>query len=189
MTGREAALDVREISEPELPEHVILQTPGLREVLFDGRQFLEAAAWTGRGRLLAPVLEEFFPVDFSSVLLGLAFLAGRGPEIRLFRVEPGLGLGLGLTRGRRCRVAARPPFCLLFGEDRVVIELLADFVLELEARELQQPNRLLQLGGHHQLLGQAELLLEFHRSRLRTGPPKGGLTRPGQSNTWAAARN
>ena len=52
---------------------------------------------------------------------------------------------------------------LLVGQDGVGVELLADLVDQLEARELQQANRLLQLRRHHELLTELELLLDLHR--------------------------
>ena len=60
--------------------------------------------------------------------------------------------------------AAGPGVDLLVGEDRVGVELLADLVDELEARELEQADRLLQLRRHHELLTELELLLDFHRA-------------------------
>ena len=44
---------------------------------------------------------------------------------------------------------------LLFDEDGVVVQLFPDLVLKLQARQLEQPDRLLQLGRHDQLLCQA----------------------------------
>src|SRR5690606_13450445 len=46
-------------------------------------------------------------------------------------------------------------------EQRVLLQLVADEGLELEVRELEQLDRELQLGRHHQLLGNAQLLLQL----------------------------
>ena len=61
-----------------------------------------------------------------------------------------LGLGLGARGARRLVVALEG---LL--EHRILLELLLDEPHELQARQLEQLDRLLQLGRHHQLLGQA----------------------------------
>ena len=50
---------------------------------------------------------------------------------------------------------AAAPLGFFLRQDGIVVELLADFVLQLEARQLQQSDCLLQLGSHDQLLGQA----------------------------------
>jgi hypothetical protein len=51
---------------------------------------------------------------------------------------------------------------LVVGQDRVGVELLADLVDQLQARELQQADGLLQLRRHHELLAHPELLLDLH---------------------------
>ena len=58
-------------------------------------------------------------------------------------------------------VAVRPGprIDLLVGQHRVGVELLADLVDELEARELEQADGLLQLRRHDELLAELELLL------------------------------
>jgi hypothetical protein len=48
-------------------------------------------------------------------------------------------------------------------EDGVLEHLLVHEVCQLHARQLQQPDRLLQLRGHHQLLRQLQFLAHFHR--------------------------
>ena len=50
----------------------------------------------------------------------------------------------------------------VIGQDRIGVELLADFVDELEPGQLQEPNGLLQLRRHDQLLAELDLLLDFH---------------------------
>lgn len=71
-----------------------------------------------------------------------------------------------LRRRRRGRRLRRRRF--LFGasvggflEGGVDLELLPDRLLELEPGELKQLDRLLQLGSHHQLLGELQVLPEF----------------------------
>ena len=56
-------------------------------------------------------------------------------------------------RGSSPRLRASPG--VLVGQHRVVIQLAPDLFDQLEARKLQQADGLLQLGRHHQLLGQA----------------------------------
>ncbi len=51
---------------------------------------------------------------------------------------------------------------LVVGEDRIRVELFSNLVNELQSGELQQPNGLLQLGRHDELLTEFELLLYFH---------------------------
>jgi hypothetical protein len=85
-------------------------------------------------------------------------------------VQTGLGL-------RRATVP------LLVGEDRVRVELFANLVDELEARKLQEADRLLQLGGHHQLLTESELLLDLHRL-----PSRKVRFHPGSSETNTPVR-
>src|SRR6185436_4428293 len=50
-------------------------------------------------------------------------------------------------------------------EDRVLEHLLVHEVGQLNSRELQEPDRLLQLRCHHQLLRQLQFLAHFHRHR------------------------
>src|SRR5690606_34839793 len=66
-----------------------------------------------------------------------------------------------------------PPLTILLHQNWISVQLLANLIHQLQARELQQPDGLLQLRRHDQLLGQLELLFEFHqialnRSRLAT---------------------
>ena len=68
--------------------------------------------------------------------------------------------GLGLERSVLSRGRG---IDFVVGQHRVRVELLADLVDQLEARKLQQPNGLLQLRRHDQLLGQLDLPLDFHR--------------------------
>ena len=53
-------------------------------------------------------------------------------------------------------------------EHRVLLELLMHHVDELEAGQLQQLDRLLELWRHHQLLRQLQLLPEFHSDHYAT---------------------
>src|SRR5205085_11769668 len=61
-------------------------------------------------------------------------------------------------------------------EERVLLDFGADEVDQLEPRELQQLDRLLQLGGHHQLLAEAKVLLELER-HLDVSPGYSSLNR------------
>src|SRR5262249_37511170 len=77
-----------------------------------------------------------------------------------------LRLALDLVLGARLGVR----FARLLGgglhpilEDGVLHHLFTDQVDQLHARELKQLDRLLQLGGHHQLLAELEMLLDLHR--------------------------
>ena len=75
--------------------------------------------------------------------------------------EPhGAWLGLGHLRVAVRGAGARVD--LFVGEDRVPVELLPNLVDQLESRELEQANRLLQLRRHHELLTELELLLDLH---------------------------
>jgi hypothetical protein len=47
---------------------------------------------------------------------------------------------------------------------------IGDLLEQFHARELQQLDRLLQLGRHHQLLGELEALFELHSHRLWSVP-------------------
>ena len=118
----------------------------------------------GQRRLERAVLEELLPVD----LLDLLFLGAlRHVDVAL---DP-----LGLTDalfdrplgGERARagtvgVVSRPGVDFVVGQDGVCVELFPNLVDELEPRELQKPDGLLQLRRHDQLLAQLDLLLNFH---------------------------
>ena len=182
---RKAAFSLGEITGRELPEQVIVQAARLGEVLLDGRQLVESAAVSGDRLLQAAVLEELLPVDLSDGLLALAGVGGLGRralELRVCRLR---------LRALARIVAGAASLDVLVGQHRVVVELLPDLVDQLQPGELQQFDGLLQLRRHHQLLGQAELLLDFHgvsagatpglgpsmressRSPQKTSPPKG----------------
>ena len=139
----------------------------LREVLLDGRQLLEAAAARRQGLLERAVLEELLPVDLLDLLVLGPLLEVRR-RARAVSVTP-IALLAGRRRLRRARaldrlaVGAGARVDLVVGQDRVGVELLADLVDELEARKLQQADRLLQLRRHHELLAELELLLDLHR--------------------------
>jgi hypothetical protein len=53
-------------------------------------------------------------------------------------------------------------------QERVVVQHLVDFLAELQRRELQQPDRLLQLRRQRQVLGDAERQPRFHGHRAVT---------------------
>ena len=71
---------------------------------------------------------------------------------------PGSGPEMGLATGRsRCRFVAAGAVTAFGGslfalKQRVALEFSFDERIELDVRELQQPDGLLQLGCHHQLL-------------------------------------
>jgi hypothetical protein len=127
---------------------VVLQRPRLGQVLLDGRQLFEARSRAGRGGLLRAVLEELLPVDFPNRLLRRFGVSRPGVDAGLLEILIRQRLGA-------FAVFAAPSLGLVVLQDRVVVELLANLVDELQSRQLQQTYRLLQLGSHHQLLGQA----------------------------------
>ena len=179
----EALLVVGEVAHLQLPVQVIDQGASLRQVLLDGRQVVEAPA-VGRQRLLErSVLEELLPVDLLNPLVLLALLevghvgllGFHGDGVGRARLDgdhvrnPGLfGLPVGV---------AGAGVDLLVRQDGIAIQLLADLVNELQARELQEANGLLQLRRHHELLTELELLLDLHRrgGRGETGGLAGAL--------------
>ncbi len=132
---------------------MVLQAPRFRQVLLDRRQIVEAAAVYGRRLLQRPVLEELLPVDLARGFLGLTVVVGRTPEVFL-EWSRGLPMFSAAALGVIRRLPT-PPFGFFLHQDRVVVEFLPNLVLKLEAGQLKQPNRLLELGGHHQLLRQA----------------------------------
>ena len=161
----EATLAVAEVAHLQLPHQVLCTLAGrLREVLLDGRELFEAAA-AGRQRgLEGAVLEELLPVD----LLHLLVLGALG-HVDVALEALGLTdafldglLGVQRAGARAVGVVAGAGVDFVIGQDRIGVELLANLVDELEARKLQEANRLLQLRRHDQLLAQLELLLDFH---------------------------
>ncbi len=135
----------------------------LGEVLLDRREFFVAAPVARQGLLQRAVLEELLPVDLLDALLvgpllqvgHVGLLGGHGGRVGGGRFIDGLPV-LGVT------ICARPRVDLLVGQHWIGIELLADLVDELEARELEQADRLLQLRRHDELLTELELLLYLH---------------------------
>ncbi len=164
---REAPLVLQEVAHLELPPQVVDERLRLGEVLLDRRQLLVAAAAARQGLLEGAVLEELLPVDLLDPLV-----VGPLLEVRDFHLLGRHGRGVRLARlylyrdlavlGVAVGPGARVDF--LVGEHGVRIELLADLVDQLEPRELEQADGLLQLGRHHQLLAQLELLLDLHRA-------------------------
>jgi hypothetical protein len=85
-----------------------------------------------------------------SMLLHLAD-AGAGDKIHhLFAIVLGRGVGLGQPK-----LFARGLFHFLF-QKRVVVEHLVDLLAQLHGGELEQADRLLQLGRERQVLGDAK---------------------------------
>ena len=157
----------------QLPEEVLGERLGAHQHALQARALLVVVV--GRRRrggvpVVAVVGEVVVPVDGVQPALGLQLGGGLALRGRLrpllvalaaVVVEPLLGARRLLDR-------------LLLGaalevllEDRILLQLLVDQLLELGARHLQDLDRLAQLGGHDQLL--AELLNEFgfqcHRFR------------------------
>ena len=95
--------------------------------------------------MLAPALVEHFDRAFRGALGGLGLLGGRNPNLE------GSG-GLGLLRRL---------------EHHVRFQQLADVRLQLERGQLQEPDGLLQLWGHGQLLTQLQLQRGFQHGELR----------------------
>src|SRR5690606_31934272 len=88
-----------------------------------------------------------------------------------------------------------PPVRLFVRQHRVVVELLANLLDELQPGELQKANGLLQLRGHHELLREPELLLDLHVNRRVgvLGPLRRGSLTPGRKKrapktNWVAGR-
>ena len=172
---------VGEVAELHLPAQVIDERRALGEVLLDRRELFEAAAVARQGLLKRAVLEELLPVDLLDPLLvgPLLQVATRRPSPRPWPANRGRGGSLMASAVLGVAVRAGPRIDLLVGEHRVGIELLADLVDELEARELEQADRLLQLRRHDELLTELELLLYLHLGLelgLEKRPLVGGAT-------------
>ena len=114
------------------------------------------------------VVEVLLPVDLAAGDVALGGLLQIGLRV-------GLRLGLDL-RGFDGLVEHRHQFGRglvqlglgavgRFFQERVLLHLGADEIDQLQARELQELDRLLQLGSHHQLLAEAKVLLELERHR------------------------
>ena len=66
-----------------------------------------------------------------------------------------------------------------FFQNGIFLQLLLNQIDELELIQLQQFDRLLQLGSHHQLLRKSELLFQFERHEiLCIQPPPDDAIRP-----------
>src|SRR6185295_3179983 len=107
--------------------------PRLREVLLDGGKVLEPTTALPGRLLQRPVLEEFFPVDLACGSLGLLPVAR---PFTLRNVAGFLRVGAHLAR-------AAPRLRLVLGKNGIVVELLADFLDDLESGQLEQTDRLL----------------------------------------------
>ena len=135
----------------------------LHHVRFEGRQVVEVDVALVRrgGRLVELVAVEVgVPVDLGGGVLRLDLLGVVGDG----RVGDGRGLQVaGLQRGLAGRLVREIAVHLVGRlEERVRLHLLADLLDELHARQLEQLDRLLQLGRHHQLLRHPQALFELH---------------------------
>jgi hypothetical protein len=113
-------------------------------------------------------VEIVLPIEVGDLLgvgrLGHRVGAGVAHEFVLRELGGGLGGVAGLGRIARTRGLGRGAVLLALDallEHRVLLQLLLHEIDELHARELQQLDRLLQLRRHHQLLTEADLLLEL----------------------------
>ena len=91
------------------------------------------------------------------------------------RLGGALGLALAGALGARQPLGERLEGRrrLLLGlEERVLLEHLLDFLVQLERRQLEQPDRLLQLRRQRQVLRKADLEGLLHGARVRV--PRGG---------------
>ena len=153
----ERPLLVREVAHLELPAEVIDERGPLREVLLDGGKLLEAAAVARQGLLQRPVLQELLPVDLLDPLVLRPLL-----QVRHVELLGGHRRGVGTARLNldgavpvlRVPVCPRSRVDLFVCEHGVGVELLADFVDELEPRELEKADGLLQLRRHDELLAE-----------------------------------
>ena len=147
-----------------MPAEVIDERHALRQVLLDRGQLVVTAAVARQRLLQGAVFQKLLPVDLLDPLFLAAFV--QVGYVELLR-RHGRGIrGRGLDRGKLAVLAVGvgtgPGVDFLVGEDGVGIEFLANLVDELEPRQLQEPDRLLQLGRHHQLLTEFELLFYLH---------------------------
>src|SRR5262245_41079921 len=90
-------------------------------------------------------------------------LAGIEPGVLALAARLGghLGRRLGAARALGRSLAGSGGLFLGF-EERVLVEHLLDFLLQLERRQLQQADRLLQLRRQRQMLREADLKRWFH---------------------------
>jgi hypothetical protein len=161
-----AALGVVEPEHAELRHQVAVQVLLLDEVRLERGQIVHVdVAAVGRGRRLVELVavDVRVPVDLRRLvpLHLLRLLRGRG--LRRLRGLEVLRLQRRFA-GRLLREISLDLVWLL--EERVLVHLLAHLLQQLHPGELQQLDRLLQLGSHHQLLRELQVLLEFHPHRF-----------------------
>jgi hypothetical protein len=153
----------RESGESHLPDQVVTEValPGERGL--ESWEVLVAHVLVRRGgvALQLVVIEVLVPVDLVGTLLALHLLCLLG---LLGERRQLLQLGLG---------GAGPVGTLLLVgtlvEQRVLVDLGADEIDELQPRELQELDGLLQLGRHHQLLRHLEVLSELQAHGWTSG--------------------
>src|SRR3989449_1344368 len=156
-----------QVGHAELLHEPFGETLRARERALDRRQILGAVSATRRRGVLGLVIVEvLLPVDV--VALDIAFCARL--EVRLGDLGSGRGqlarldaLVQGRDQLRRRFVELGLGAFLRLFQERVLLHLGTDQIDQLEPRELQELDRLLQLGSHHQLLRQSQTLLQLQR--------------------------
>ena len=152
---------------PELRHEMLRQVFGAGERVLVGGQVLgREISRRRRGVLRLVVVEILLPVDV--VALDVAFVGLLEVRLGHFLRRCGQLARFDALVERRDHLRRRlvqlglRAFGRLF-EERVLLHLRADQIDQLEPRKLQKLDRLLQLGGHHQLLRHPQALLQFQR--------------------------
>src|SRR5690606_7938713 len=125
-----------------------------------------------RGLLQGAILEELLPIDLARRLLGFGAPLPDGAVLQPTRLDVA-AIGAELAATGVPPIIGGPRFLLGFflgRKDGIAIQFLPDLIDQLEPRELQKADRLLQLRGHDELLRQTKLLLEFHLLRRASRP-------------------
>ena len=155
--GPDLALQPGEVRKPELPQQVIGERDARSEIRFERRPIVGPLG-TARER---PRLHVVLPVDVADELVRGWLTRLRSRIGRLRPLCLGLERGRLLTRGLLLGLASILVERLF--QDRILDKLLLDAGLELEPRQLEQLDRLLQLGSHDELLAQPEIEFELER--------------------------
>src|SRR5690606_22134423 len=151
--GGEAKLVVGVVAHLELPEEMLGESsPGRSHPLVARELVVTTSAGDRERGLERVVLEVAVPVDL--VLLRAALVDDVPVVARNLALE-------GADLAGVVDFAAVPALERVL-EDGVLEELLLHHLGELHAGHLQQPDRLLQLRCHHQLLRKLDLLLQLH---------------------------
>jgi len=156
--GADLLLCLGEVGEVQLPVEVGVQV-GLRGEDVEAGWLVPVIFFAARGIAAFILVAVVFPVYFLEG--GLAgFDLHLGGPLRCPEVGREL-LGRRAVDGGLARLLA---FGRLF-EHGVDLDFLLDGLDQFEPGELQQLDRLLELGSHHQLLAQFQLLPQFKRHR------------------------